>query len=395
MYTKYFGLTKRPFILSPDPDFLFMSRGHDLALTHLEYGVVHNVGFVALTGEVGAGKTTLLKYFFDKVSRSLDIAMIFNTHLDSRTLLEMLVKEFELTPVSESKSDLIAALYNHFLAQYAIKGRCVIVVDEAQNLPLEAFEELRMLSNLEAGSEFLLQIILVGQPQLRERLLHPALAQLTQRISVHYHLAPLSPEEVGSYIEHRLSVSGFNGAKPLFAPETISRIAEASGGIPRLINSICDASLTYTFADDAQQVSGDIIERVLVDNELLRASFNLNKRGIETGSGDSGPRTESSETALSLETESLLHRIAGRLEALEMRVMAMDAAGQDKTVAILQEMLVKEREKGAQLSQKLFSLSLKNKELRLELENLRTQQHLAASAREAHKRWRLFGVGKG
>ena len=255
MYSKYFGLKKRPFVLSPDPAFLYLSRVHDLAFTHLEYGLSHHAGFVALTGEVGTGKTTLLKYLFDKVKTSLEIAMIFNTQLDPQALLEMLVREFGLDTPSGSKAAFVEVLYEHFLKQYSRGNRCVIVIDEAQNLPLEAFEELRMLSNLEAGNDILLQIILVGQPQLRERLAHPSLAQLTQRISVHYHLSPLSRDEVGSYVAHRLSIAGYERPEPLFAEAAVARVAELSRGIPRVINSICDASLTYAFADELTQVS--------------------------------------------------------------------------------------------------------------------------------------------
>ncbi len=183
--------------------------------------------------------------------------------------METLVKEFDARVESNRKSDLVDALFGHFLDTYSKGGRCVIVVDEAQNLPLDSFEELRMLSNLEAGSEFLAQIVLVGQPQLKARLMDPALSQLTQRISVHYHLSPLSGDEVGAYIEHRLRVGGCEGTEPIFTPEAAGAVSSFSGGIPRLISSICDAALSYAFADDARLISGDIIERVVSDNELL------------------------------------------------------------------------------------------------------------------------------
>ncbi len=392
MYKKYFGLQKRPFVLSPDPGFLFLSRGHDLALTHLEYGLLHNAGFVALTGEIGAGKTTLLKHFFDKASDSLDIAMIFNTHLDSHTLLEMIVKEYGLAPPTGSKSDLIAALYDHFMAQYARRGRCVIVVDEAQNLPLEAFEELRMLSNIETGGEQMVQIILVGQPQLRDRLLHPALAQLTQRISVHYHLAPLSREEVGGYIGHRLDVSGWSGPEPLFTEEAVSLIAEVSGGVPRIINSLCDASLTYAFADDARQISRETVEKVVADNPLLLASFDQGKMESEPDSGGCAPTVYNLPVAA--EADSLIYRMAGRLEALEMRVRTLEGAGQEKTTLVLQEMLDKEREKTLRNSQRIVSLIFKNKELQAQLDELKKEPEVNDSGGKARRGWRLFGGEK-
>ena len=216
MYTQFFGLKRKPFSLSPAPEFFYLSKGHHLAFTHLKYGLVHNVGFIALTGEVGTGKTTLLKYLLKSIKVPLNIAMIFNTQINSTSFLEMVVKEFEITPVSNRKSDLYDGLYKFFLEEYKKRSRCVIFVDEAQNLSLEAFEELRMLSNLDSGDEPLVQIILVGQPQLRTRLAHPSLEQLTQRISVHYHLCPLQHEDVGKYIDFRLHAAGYEGIGSTF-----------------------------------------------------------------------------------------------------------------------------------------------------------------------------------
>ena len=233
MYTQFFGLKKRPFVLSPDPEFIYFSKGHDLAFTHLEYGLAHNLGFIALTGDIGAGKTTLLKYLLEKVNPSLNLAMIFNTQVDPRSLLEMLAKEFELSPASNRKSDLFDALYEKFIAEYSKGNRCIVVVDEAQNLSLQSFEELRMLSNLDAGSDLLVQIILVGQPQLRKRLAHPSLSQLTQRISVHYHLMPMKSDEIGEYIRHRLRVAGCESPDVLFFDDgAIECIANGSAESP-------------------------------------------------------------------------------------------------------------------------------------------------------------------
>ncbi len=395
MYTNYFGLQKRPFVLSPDPGFLYLSRVHDLAFTHLEYGLLHHVGFVALTGEVGTGKTTLLKSLFDRVKRSFDLAMIFNTQLDAVALLEMLLKEFAIVPPSRSKAALVELLYQHFMKQYAQGDRCVIVIDEAQNLSLEAFEELRMLSNLEAGNDVLVQIILVGQPQLRERLAHPSLTQLTQRISVHYHLTPLSLDEVGKYVAHRLQVAGYEKPTPLFTEEALTCLAERSRGIPRVINSICDASLTYAFADETPQVSREIIAKVVADNELLLVS--LRGAGLEVvvpppsvadalreGGVREGPTV----------SPALAGRLLGRLEALEMRVQRLEAERHGGALAVLQKMLEKERKRCMQYAQATNSLNAQYRQVQALVAQLRKQLREVGANEEPSKHWRIFSRDK-
>ena len=397
MYRKFFGLEKRPFILSPDPEFLYMSKGHDLALTHLEYGVVHNVGFLALTGEVGAGKTTLLKFLFEKIKDSLDVAMLFNTNLDSKAFLEMLAGEYELEVDSNDKSSLIEALSEHFLNQYTKGRRCVIMVDEAQNLPNETFEELRMLSNLEIGSDFLLQIILVGQPQLKQRLADPALAQLAQRISVYYHLSNLSKEEVGQYIRHRLKVAGYKGPEPLFQDDAIDFIAEVSKGIPRLINSLCDACLTYAFADETKIVTRKLAEKVVQDNELLTLAADSGGPGGTEGSEAGKTDEEASVRQSSVShDQGLLSRIYGRLEGLEMRVSALEAGEKDKLTGVLQEMLAKEREKNILLEKRIIAISYKYRELEKKLQALKaskTGQDNTAPVR-TKRFWEVFSEKK-
>ena len=391
MYTKFFGLKQRPFVLTPDPEFLYLSKVHDLAITHLEYGIVQNVGFLALTGDVGAGKTTLLKYLFEKIKDSLDIAMLFNTNLDPHAFLEMLVKEFELKPRSSAKSDLFDSLAQHFIQQYSKGNRCVIIVDEAQNLPDETFEELRMLSNLEAGNEFIVQIILVGQPQLRDRLLHPALAQLAQRISVHYHLTPLPQNEVKDYIEHRLKVAGYLGKAPLFDENAVEHIAAVSKGVPRIINSVCDACLTYAYADDTKCINKAIVEKVIEDNELLQAF-------IRPKSADSQHKqTQTSPVALQPnELQAIrdtLVKLAGKVEALDKRIDALESGKNDKVVAILEGLLAKERQRNIILEKRLISMGEKLKALQRQLgtvDSIERDENNHANKKKG-KYWRLFG----
>ncbi len=392
MYRKFFGLKKRPFILSPDPEFLYLSKVHDLALTHLEYGIVHNVGFLALTGDVGAGKTTLLKYLFEQVKDSLDIALVFNTNLDPVSFLEMLAREFELNPPSRSKTDLFDTLAEHFIEEYSKGNRCVVIVDEAQNLPTETFEELRMLSNLEVGSDFLLQILLVGQPQLRERLSDYSLAQLAQRISVHFHLTPLPLNEVGCYIDHRLKVAGYSGSEPLFLDDAVDSIGRLSRGIPRVINSICDACLTYAFADDLKQVSGEVVEKVIKDNELLGA-FVEEKTREEKEPLAVEHRENFGSSELSGMRE-LLSRIAGRLDALEMRMNMLETAEKDKLVGVLQAMLMKERQRSQELEQKIVALGFKYKEAQKKLALLEGDESEEQLKKKNSKFWEVFGGKK-
>ncbi len=390
MYREFFGLKKRPFILTPDPEFLYLSKVHDLAITHLEYGIVQNAGFLALTGEVGAGKTTLLKYLFEKVKDSLDIAMLFNTNLDPHAFLEMLVREFELKAPSSAKTDLFDTLAQHFIQQYSKGNRCVIIVDEAQNLPDETFEELRMLSNLEAENEFMVQIILVGQPQLRDRLLEPALSQLAQRISIHFHLTALQPNEVKDYIEHRLKVAGYSDKAPLFDDQSVRHIAKVSKGIPRIINSVCDACLTYAFADDLRQVSKPIVEKVIEDNELLQIFIDQKRDQSLPQSLPTTGRIQGHELQ---ELRNILIKVAGRIESLEKRIEALEVAEKDRVVGVLEGMLAKERQRNMALEKRLLSIGEKFKRLQRQLgmSDGNNQDEDNNPNKKEGKYWRLFG----
>lgn len=398
MYRQFFGLKKKPFSLSADPEFFYFSKGHNLAFTHLEYGLVHNAGFIALTGEVGTGKTSLLRYLLKRIGGALRSAMIFNTQVDPQSLLEMLAKEFEVTPASNRKSDLYDSLYKFFLDQHRKKSRCAIFVDEAQNLTLKAFEELRMLSNLDSGDEPLAQIVLIGQPQLRNRLANASLQQLAQRISVHYHLSALDAEEVGKYMDFRVHAAGFQQGDPLFEKEAVDAIAEASKGIPRVINSISDASLTYAYADRVKTVSKMIVENVLADNELFRlvhrAGENPSPEAVFNGGGHAGRspagfdvegRSEVSDTAA---LQGVISHLLGRVSALEGQIAEHKEIDSDKAIAILQDMLTGEREKSSRFSTRLAELEQKHREVLQEVEDMRNRK---TETRPAETWWRFPG----
>jgi general secretion pathway protein A len=304
MYEEFYSFSEKPFNIVPDPDFLYLSAKHRTALTYLEYGVMDRVGFVVLTGEIGTGKTTLIKQLLKQVPGDVNVAVVFNTNVSSEQLLELIIDEFELELPPRGKAGYLDTLNQFLITQYGQRKRSLLIVDEAQNLSQEALEEIRMLSNLQSDKESLLQIVLVGQPPLRTRLHHPSLAQLRQRISVSYHLAPLTKEETTGYIGHRLQVAGASDGKP-FSAQAVERIFYHSGGIPRTINILCDAALVYGYADQLTTIDESIIEQVVSHKQVFDLSvpssagdgMQLPAEGCE-GNGD------------------LLHR----LEGLEQRV---------------------------------------------------------------------------
>jgi general secretion pathway protein A len=242
MYERFYDLRERPFALSPDPDYLYPSRVHREALDYLRYGLESHAGFVAITGEIGSGKTTLLQTLLRGLDTQTTVGRIVNTMLEPRELLETIMIDFGLDPGGRSKPLLLRDLAQYLVDQ-RLAGRLVLlVIDEAQNLSLGALEELRMLSNLETEKSKLLQIIMVGQPNLRDKLASPELEQLRQRITVSYHLAPLDADETASYINHRLRRASI-GAPLEFPRDVTDLIHTRSRGIPRVTNVICDAPL--------------------------------------------------------------------------------------------------------------------------------------------------------
>lgn len=259
MYEQHFGLAEKPFENTPDPRFFFGNPDHDEALANLVYAVTERKGFVLLTGEVGAGKTLISRILLSRLGPTTRTAVITNTHLSPKQLLRMLCQEYDLpTNVARDKSDIIESLNGFLLQQLAADRLVVAIIDEGQNLTREAMEEIRMLCNLETDREKLLQIILMGQPELRKRVSMPDLEQLRQRIALSYHLRPLSAENVGRYILHRLTVAGSNG-RVLFEDAGIELIAQYSGGVPRLVNAICDCCLVLGYARRVERVDEKLV----------------------------------------------------------------------------------------------------------------------------------------
>ena len=259
MYPKYFGLKEPSFSIAPDPHYLFLSDQHREALAHLLYGANESGGFVLLTGEVGTGKTTVCRAFLEQLPEGVDVALVLNPVQSPNELLTNICEEFriELPHGRRSNKVLIDALNGFLLHAYANGRRPLLIIDEAQNLPRQALEQIRLLTNLETTKHKLLQIFLIGQPELRRLLETQALRQLDQRITARFHLTPLDLEETGDYIRHRLAVAGVD--RPLFTARAIRRIHEYSGGIPRVINILCDRALLGACVTRGSQVDPDIV----------------------------------------------------------------------------------------------------------------------------------------
>jgi len=266
LYTSFYGLKEKPFNLNPDPSYLFWSSGHENAYTHLEYAITENKGFGVITGEVGSGKTTLINHLIHQIPKDLHLALINNPDVSPAQLLKMICTEYELDTTGDDKASLLENIYEFLIQTYANQQRAILIIDEAQNLPAETIEEIRMLSNREAEKEHLIQIILVGQPELKEKLQRRSLRQFTQRVSVHAHLGGLTADDVNRYIRHRLKVAGADNPE-LFTEEAIQALHTYSEGIPRLINILCDTALVYGFADELQSIDRPVIDQVMTDRK--------------------------------------------------------------------------------------------------------------------------------
>ena len=266
MYERFYELRERPFALSPDPDYLYPSRVHREALDYLRYGLESHAGFIVITGEIGSGKTTLLQTLLRGLDTQTTVGRIVNTLLEPRELLETIVIDFGLDPAGRSKPLLLRDLAQYLVDQ-RLAGRLVLlVIDEAQNLSFAALEELRMLSNLETEKSKLLEIVLVGQPNLRDKLAAPELEQLRQRITVSYHLCPLDAAETANYVNHRLRRAAL-GAALEFPRDVTDVIHRRSRGVPRIINVICDAALVFGYAEERRQIDLPLMHEVMGELE--------------------------------------------------------------------------------------------------------------------------------
>jgi len=271
VYLEYFGLNEPPFSITPNPRFLYFSAKHREALNHMLFAIRERKGFVQITGEVGAGKSTLCRALLAELGNNYSTALILNPTLDADQLMRAIAIEFGLEAHTLDRREALEAI-NLFLLQEVDAGRdCVLIIDEAQDLTNELLEQVRLLSNLETDDRKLLQIVLLGQPELRDRLNHPSLLQLRQRITVRYHLSPLSRAELNNYVQHRLSVSGANQALAFTGP-ALWRIFCYSQGIPRLVNAVCDKSLLASFVNQRPCIDYRTVGRAIRE---LEGQFDL------------------------------------------------------------------------------------------------------------------------
>lgn len=315
MYESFYGLKEKPFNLTPDPDYLYMSPGHENVYNHLEYAIQESKGFVVVSGEVGAGKTTLINYLLRKIPQAIHVGIINNTLVQPQELLRMICREFDLEINHDEKTVLLTRFYNYLLERYSKRERVILIIDEAQNLPEKSLEEIRMLSNLESEKDHLIQMILVGQPQLKEKLRRKSLEQFVQRVTVYCHLNALDRAQVDHYIRHRLSVAGAQNPD-IFVPEARDAIFKHSFGIPRLINILCDSALVYGYADDVKMIGRELIDTVA-------QARNLGERG---DSQDSLPDEEEKiiEAATSDSLALLRQELEGRFKMLEEKIASQE-----------------------------------------------------------------------
>ncbi|MBP1804932.1 ExeA family protein [Rubellimicrobium aerolatum] len=264
IYVEHFGLTERPFSLVPDPAFLFWSEHHRRAFAMLEYGIVTRAPVTLITGEVGAGKTTILFKLLATLGDDVRVGLITNSHGDRGELLRWVLMALDQpAPVEASYVDLFSRFQAHLIAEYAQGRRVILIFDEAQNLSRESLEEIRMFTNINANKDELVQLVLVGQPELRDLIRRPDMIQLAQRVAASFHLPAMDGPTVQGYIRHRLEVAG--AQEPIFSEGAIDLVHEASKGVPRLVNQLCDLAMVYAFTKDQRHVSRATVEDVLND----------------------------------------------------------------------------------------------------------------------------------
>ena len=264
MYTQFFGLTEKPFSITPDPRYLYMSPRHADALAHLLYGISESGGFIQLTGEVGTGKTTLVRSLFEQLPREADVALILNPELTTEEFLAAITEELGIkVPGDRTVKALIDGLNAYLLDAHGRGRRTVLIVDEAQNLGTEILEQVRLLTNLETPKQKLLQIILIGQPELREVLSRADMRQVAQRVTGRYHLEPLDPSDTAKYVEHRMSVAGATGS--VFRIGAIREIFRRSKGVPRLINVVADRALLAGYAEETRRIDRRLVRRAAME----------------------------------------------------------------------------------------------------------------------------------
>ncbi len=365
MYEEYFGFKEKPFNLAPDPDFLYLSRQHKNALSSLDFGLMDESGLILFTGDIGTGKTTIIRHLLRRIVDDFNIAVVFNTNITSDQLLELILDEFGINPETNSKTRAIKALTSYLIEVRSQGKRPLLIIDEGQSLSFDALEEVRLLSNLQEDNRALLQIMLVGQPELKSKLKTPAMESMTQRIAVNYHLKPFNREETGQYISHRIKTAG--GQPDLFSVGAVNMIHQMTGGIPRAINILCHAALVYGFADEIPLIGTKILEEIKEDTGDSGLGIDRwfdDDFGEEKEIDDYKPASKASEPAPPKGSKVQGERDK-RIEALEYRVEEYTKELRD-TVRVI---LAKERLRNDKLLMAFAQLKSKYEILQKELTN--------------------------
>ncbi len=341
MYESFFHLTGKPFELLPDPEFLYLSPVHRKAMTYLDYGIRERAGFILLTGEVGSGKTTIIKNIIKSLDANITTSKIFNTGVTSHQLLALINDDFGMETAGKDKVTLFKELYDFLIREFQAGHHCLILIDEAQNLTSDCLEEVRMLSNLETESSKLLQIILVGQPELRKILAATEMRQLRQRISVNCHITPLDREQTEAYILHRLERAG-NRDAVTFSAAAFDLIQQQTRGTPRLINIMCDFLLLTAFVDESSELSVETVREVADDLQFERNYWNAAAAG-----SDNVTALPAAENVSARDEELILLKseLTARLDILEKRGGGFDQS--DELAALADRCAALEESVGA------------------------------------------------
>lgn len=383
MYEQFYGMQEKPFNIIPNPEIVYESKRHKQGLTYLNYALADDIGFVLFTGGIGTGKTTLLRRFLTDTTPDIDIANIFNTNVSGLELLQFVLREYEINPVPNSKVECIIALNDYCIENFSKGRRTLLIIDEAQNLSREALEEVRLLSNLQSNQQCLLQIILCGQPELKEIVNSPGLEQLAQRIAVRYHLTPLNREETGEYIRFRLEYARAENLD-LFTEEALDLIYENTHGVPRAINILCNTALVYGFADGINQITRQIIEQVVEESggnitglHPAHSPFQFEATVPDVGIAQdtaSSPRWEYvGYTQQIARLESELKRLADRVSWLETNPTLPDESN-DKMLKALAMLVDKERTRYEQLQRHTVKLEQELLSLRRKMAEHKTSK---------------------